>query len=47
MEQISRALELEKQDILKTYQNACADNERLQESVNQLGKDNKDLFSKV
>jgi len=39
-----RAVELEKEDILKTYRNTCSENERLVSNLDQMANENRDLY---
>lgn len=38
---------MEKDDILKNYRNVCLDSERLQDNIQQLGKENQQLYARV
>ena len=42
-----RALEIEKEDILANYRDACQQVERLEHTVETVSAENKDLFSQV
>ena len=42
-----RALELEKHDVLTNYRQACLENERLSETIQQLGVDSKETYARL
>jgi len=40
-------MELEKEDILRNYRGVCLDAERLQDNMQQVGKENQQLYNRV
>ena len=46
-QQTTRALEIEKEDILANYRDSCLQVERLENTVETLSAENKELFSQV
>ena len=46
-QQMVRALEIEKEDILANYRDSCLQVERLEHTVETLSAENRDLFSQV
>lgn len=46
-QQTTRALEIEKEDILANYRDSCLQVERLEHTVETISQENKDLFAQV
>jgi predicted nucleic acid-binding Zn-ribbon protein len=46
-QQSLRAIELEKHDVLANYRNACLESERLNEAVQGLSMENKEVYGRV
>lgn len=46
-QQSVRALEMEKQDVLQNYRDSCAENERAQETMKQMGDEHNKLYQKT